>query len=237
MHHEVHQQQEEVPQLNCLVRQLQVDAVLWCSAWSLPLTMPHGLFLSRYVRRLKTTVDGLFVSTLRASLSKPAASASFVLLCGARACAIFEPSKPPRPSKLTEPRLFPCGRVPVVRSAGPRSRSSPSSFMMTLLPETKNKNGRDHKRQLNIEDSALCEDTHAEPHPSLQLRAALHQLGLHEEEEEVSVQEKIRGQEPPLQVNKEAGGWGLGVLLLLTCLCTRRRRRLGGPSEEGGGEG
>ena len=83
--------------------------------------------------------------------------------------------------------------------------------MMTLLPETKNKNGRDHKRQLNIEDSALCEDTHAEPHPSLQLRAALHQLGLHEEEEEVSVQEKIRGQEPPLQVNKEAGGWGLGA--------------------------
>jgi hypothetical protein len=40
-----------------------------------------------------------------------------------------------------------------------------------------------------------CEETHAPP-----------QLGLQEEEEEVSVQEKLRGQEPPVQVNKEAGG-------------------------------
>ena len=50
----VHQQQEEVPQLNSLVRQLQVDAVLWCSAsWSLPLTsMPLRVSARRRSRFL-----------------------------------------------------------------------------------------------------------------------------------------------------------------------------------------
>jgi hypothetical protein len=35
------------------------------------------------------------------------------------------------------------------------TKEQPLFIKMTLLPETKDNKGRDHKRQLNIEDSTL----------------------------------------------------------------------------------